>query len=351
MNSFNNIVTPEDSIKHTLKVIDNSGQLIAFVCNKNFKLLGTVTDGDVRRGILENSNLDRPVSEIMNSSPITLSENESDEVALALMKKLFVRRIPIVDNNQKIVGLKILEKLITEKTLVNSAVIMAGGLGSRLRPLSNQTPKPMLKVATRPILEIIIDQLKQAGIDNIFIALNYLGEQINDHFGDGKDFGVNITYINETEPKGTAGALSLIPEKLTEPFIVMNGDILTKIDFKHMIDFHNQGGYEVTVGVSEYVARVPYGVIELNNRQEILEVTEKPENRYLINAGIYVINPDVINQIPEAGRYDMTELMTKLLKQNARLGSFPIREYWLDVGQHDDFERAQFDFNQTNNEN
>jgi NDP-sugar pyrophosphorylase family protein len=220
---------------------------------------------------------------------------------------------------------------------------MAGGLGTRLRPLTDDIPKPLLKVGNKPILETIIRNFAEHGFVNITISLNYKGDMIKDYFGDGSDFGVNIDYVEENKRLGTAGALSLLKENPHEPFFVMNGDLLTDVNFSHLLDFHSFGNSTATMCVREYEYQVPYGVIQTKD-SDITSIVEKPIQKFFVNAGIYVLSPSVFNDIPENEFFDMPTLFNILIEKQKKVSSFPIHEYWLDIGRMSDFEQAQSEY-------
>lgn len=339
------IINKDNTIRHCIEVLDKTGKEIVLVCDKERRLLGTVTDGDVRRGILKGLALESPVEKIMHTTPVTALPEINLSGILHLMDEHVIHQLPIVDKNKRVVGIEFLEDLIPSRNLPNYAVIMAGGLGSRLYPLCQKTPKPMLKVGDKTILEIIIEKLKDCGITKICISVNYLGEKIQECFGDGSEYGVTIEYIKEKKKMGTAGALGLIPrEKLTAPFLVMNGDILTNVNFKSMLNYHKQKLYEMTVALFEYTVQVPYGVISLNGNEEVREIKEKPTQRHLVNAGIYILNPSCLDNIPIDLSFDMPDLVKMVLSQKKKVGSFPIREYWIDIGHFEDYNKAKRDF-------
>ena len=223
-------------------------------------------------------------------------------------------------------------------------VIMAGGLGTRLRPLTENTRKPMIPVGPKPVLETIIENFAEQGFVNLFLCLNYKGEMIREHFADGRRFGVNITYLQEDRRLGTAGALSLLPEPPTEPVIVMNGDLLTKVDFVRLLDFHQRQGFMATMAMREHQQQVPYGVLKIGDGYIVQELVEKPVERYYVNAGIYILDPDTLRLVPNQKFYDMPTLFNSLMDQGKKVGGFPLRDYWVDIGRVEDLERASAEF-------
>ncbi len=342
-------ITSNSSIRHAIDCIERSTAKIALVVDDDRRLLDTITDGDIRRAILAGINLDADVSYLRGrksgssryQQAITASIETEKPALLSLMRKSDIRHIPLVDAQQSVVGLVTLRELISDDTLPIKAVVMAGGSGTRLRPLTENLPKPMVPVGGRPMLERIIEQLRDAGVSRVMVTTHYKGELISNHFGDGKGFGVKISYVEEDKPMGTAGGLSQL-EPSDEPILVINGDILTRIDFRAMLDFHIDHKAEMSVAVRKHETQVPYGVIETED-ERITQVLEKPVVNHFINAGIYLLNPDVFKLIPENDSYDMPELINSLIKDGRTVISFPVREYWIDIGQHKDYMRAEED--------
>jgi dTDP-glucose pyrophosphorylase len=336
-------ISPTTSVRDTLRVIDAGSAQIALVTDDSGRLVGTVTDGDVRRGLLRNIGLDGEVMAVMNTTPTVARSQDSIDEILAVMKLKQLRHIPVVDPKGHLVGLEVLEELIQASDRPNWVVLMAGGFGTRLRPLTDDCPKPLLKVGNKPLLQTILENFIQYGFHRFFISVNYKAEMVKDHFADGSSWGVQIEYLHETERLGTAGSLSLLPSRPEHPLFVMNGDLLTKVNFQHMLDFHTDHSSEATMCVRDYEFQVPYGVVRIG-QQEILAIEEKPIQRFFVNAGIYVLNPGVLDLIPGNDFFDMTTLLQHTIDAGKRTAVFPIREYWLDIGQMDDFRRANGDF-------
>lgn len=334
-------VEPESSVKHTLEVMDRAALQITLVIAADQTLVGTVTDGDIRRGLLAGFGLESEIQNVMNKQPTLGLENESVLVWQKRIAKHQLRHLPIVTQAKKILGLFYQKQ--TPSVLPNAVVLMLGGMGTRLRPLTENIPKPMLQVGNQPILETIVRHIAEQGFEEFYFCINYLGQQIRDYFGDGEAFGVRIHYVEETERMGTAGALSLLPEKLTEPFIVMNGDLLTKIDLKALLKFHQDNDDIISACMREYSQQVPYGVIEMEGHQ-INQLVEKPIYRYFVNAGIYAISPKALDLMPPNEFYDMTTLIEKALVDKKAVGGFPLTEYWMDIGQMPDYYQAQADY-------
>ena len=342
------LVKPGDSIQQVLASIDVNAKGIALVVDKERRLLGTVTDGDIRRAILANTDLEAPVSELLARKasspypkPVTAPVGTDQAALLQLMRKRSVRHIPLLDDAGRVVNLVTLDELLPDQALPVQAVIMAGGYGKRLRPLTEEIPKPMVSVGGRPLMERIIEQLRKAGIKQINITTHYKPEKIIAHFGDGSNFGVKINYLTEDCPLGTAGALGLL-EKPHCPLLVINGDILTQVDFRDMLAYHQEHKADLTVAVRKYDLKVPYGVIE-NKGAFVQKLVEKPSLSFFVNAGIYLLEPSVYHYVPNGQHFDMTDLIQRLLEAKRPVASFPIVEYWLDIGQPADYDQAQKD--------
>jgi dTDP-glucose pyrophosphorylase/CBS domain-containing protein len=340
------LIEPSASIRNAMVCIDQNGKGICLVVNEKRILLGTVSDGDIRRAILKSMNLDLPVSSLLGqreSGPkaIIAPVGSTEADVLRLMTAHGIRQIPIVDGEGCVSDIVFMNDLVREYELPMTAVVMAGGFGTRLRPMTDNVPKPMLHVGDRPILQRTIEQLKKTGIHRISVTTHYKSEAISEHFGDGNEFGVEIDYVHEDQPLGTAGAISLMAES-NEPLLIINGDILTHVDFRAMLDYHRKQNASLTVAVRQYGVQVPYGVIEYDGTK-VSGVSEKPQLQFLVNAGIYLLEPSARKFIPSNKRFDMTDLIQKLVAENCRVASFPIVEYWLDVGQPADFAQAQED--------
>ncbi|WP_375105675.1 nucleotidyltransferase family protein [Lysinibacillus fusiformis] len=342
------IVNQNHTLLETMKVIDDSSLQFAVIVDEEQHLLGTVTDGDIRRGILRGEGLDVKITSIMNPNPITAKSGQRYHKYKQLMKSKMLKQLPIVDENNRIINILFADNI--ETTLnKNTVVLMLGGLGTRLRPLTNDTPKPMLRVGNKPILETIIEGFKQYGYTNFIFSVNYKKEVIQDYFQNGEAFDVTIEYIEEDKKMGTAGALSLLKKRPTKPFFVMNGDLLTQINFDQLMQFHMEYESVATMCVREFEYQIPYGVIETNGT-DLVTIKEKPIHRSFVNAGIYVLNPDVLDYIPQDEFYDMPSLFEKLIEKNSKTSVFPIREYWLDIGQIDDFNKANNEVKELLNE-
>lgn len=337
-------VSPDTPVSECFNALDRSGLGVLAVCNEQNTLLGIVTDGDIRRALMRKLPLDEQCIAIAGTHPLTAPEGISSIDALHLMnhgKPFLVHHLPIVDGEGRLIDLLLRSDLQSIDTPSVRAVVMAGGFGTRLRPLTDDTPKPMLPMGDRPVMEHIIGQLKDAGISRVNVTTHYLPDKIKSHFGDGSDFGVSIGYVEEHSPLGTAGSLSLV-EASDETILVVNGDIMTNVDFRTMVAFHREHAADMTVGVRQYDLKVPYGVLECND-MIVTAIQEKPTIKLFVNAGIYLLEPHVHVLIPHDKRYDMTDLMAHLIEIGKRVVSFPIIEYWMDIGQICDYEKANAD--------
>ena len=332
------------TIRGTLQTIDNASTQIVLVVGINNRLLGTVTDGDIRRGILKGYSLDEPVEKVMNSQPVVAKQNQTRESMIELMQNGHARRLPVLDEDGCVIGIENLDDLIQPKKCDNWVVLMAGGMGQRLRPLTEDIPKPLLKVGDKPIMEIILTNLIKYGFHKFYISVNYKAEMVKEYFGDGSRWDVEIQYLHENKHLGTAGSLGLLPEKPTSYTIVMNSDLLTKINFHHLLSFHHEHKAHATMCIRKYDLKVPFGVVEVESNK-ITNINEKPLKEFFVNAGIYVLEPEALSYIPENTYFDMNNLFDSLISNNKETVAFPIREYWLDIGHINDYKTARWEFN------
>ena len=330
------------TVRECMGVIDKNKQGIALIVNTQGRLIGTVTDGDIRRFILAGHSIDKSVASVMWTKPLTAPLGTSEKELKELMNKHLVSNIPILDSNGcpfKIINLR---DIVSEEVVCQYAVIMAGGKGKRLKPITKNIPKPMIKVGNKPILENIINYLKESAIVNIYISLNYKADIIENYFKDGSEYGVNITYLKEDKELGTAGALTLLPEIPSSPLLVINGDVITKTNFLRLIEFHKQHRCVMTVAATQYKLNIPFGVLNTSGHY-LLGIEEKPEQRFLCNAGIYMLNPEALPLIPGDTEFDMTDLIIELVRKGLPVTTFPIHESWVDIGHTDDLRKAQND--------
>lgn len=336
----NIIVSPDVSLREAIECIDASGIQLALVVGESMKLLGVLTDGDIRRAILNGFSLTEPVTGVMNRSPKTASIRTSQEEVLAMMRRYTFHHLPLVDDEGKVAGLATLDDFLGVVERDNWVVLMAGGLGSRLRPLTDSCPKPLLNIGGKPILENIVEAFIEQGFRKFFISVNYRAEMIKEYFGTGERWGAQIEYLHEPERLGTAGALSLLKEKPEAPIIVMNADLITKANFGAMLRFHEEHDSAATMAVREYDFQVPYGVVKVEGAR-ILGIEEKPVQSFFVNAGIYILSAAALNSIPRQVFFDMPSLFQNLNGEGEKVSAYPLREYWLDIGRIEEYERAQ----------
>ena len=333
------IVKINTPIKIAIERLNKVGIKIALVLDENFRLLGTISDGDFRRGMLSGLTLEDTVEKIMNKNPRTVNEGTSRLEILKLMNDTKILQIPIVDRNNFVIGLHLWDDISVQAKYSNIMVIMAGGKGSRLHPQTENRPKPMLLVAGIPILEHIIKRARSQGFNHFIIAINYLGQIIEDYFKDGHKFGVKIEYLHEDVPLGTAGALSLLSHKPERAFIVTNGDVITDINYSDFLEYHTVQNAAATVAVHTHEFQIPYGVVQINGL-EVESYEEKPIVSSLINAGVYALDPDILDLITEPKFRDMPELLDISRDLKKKVIVYPLHESWIDIGRPIDLEIA-----------
>lgn len=334
------LLTTGATIGQAIENLNNSAAQITLVISQNGILLGTLTDGDIRRGLLRGLGLDSPIDPIIKSDPLVVPAEMTRETVLQLMHSNRLHQLPIVDGEQRVVGLHLLDDLVAPTLRPNLMLIMAGGRGVRLKPHTEKCPKPLLPVGDKPMLEHIIERARDEGFQHFVLAIHYLGDMIKDYFRDGSRLGVMIDYIEETMPLGTAGAIGLLRPRPKDPFLVSNGDVLTDIHYGELLDFHLRNKALGTMAVRLYEWQHPFGVVKTQGI-DIVEFEEKPISRSHINAGIYVLEPSVLEEIREHEACDMPELFVRLRKRGARTIVYPMHEPWLDVGRADDYNSAQ----------
>ena len=336
----NIFVSPTSTIQEVLKIIDSEALQLALVVDTDNRLLGTVTDGDIRRALINDVPLSHPISETMFRTPTVVECSTSKAKILELMNIKQLHSIPILDNGI-VVGLETIHHITQKAKYDNPVFLMAGGFGTRLKPLTDNCPKPLLKVGDKPILETVLLSFIKSGFYNFYISTHYLPEMIQEYFGDGSKWGISINYVYEEQPLGTGGALGLLPKNLPDlPVIMMNGDVLTKVDLEALLSFHNKNNANATISVREYEYQVPFGVIE-SEGNNITSMVEKPIQRFHVNAGIYVVGRKIIEQVNDNEVIDMPTLLGRFLGDSVLM--FPFYEYWLDIGRMDDYKRAQSD--------
>jgi dTDP-glucose pyrophosphorylase len=330
-------LTKDGPLSAAIACIDASGGQIALVVDEAGRLIGTITDGDIRRAILRGASLESAAGDVMNPNPRYVRQATPIPEIVARLRSEQIAQMPILDNDGIVIDIVFADDLQPPDSAGHRAVIMAGGLGTRLRPITETIPKPMIPINGRPILEIIIERFRDQGFRQITLCVNHLAGIIVDHFRDGRDFGVTIDYVHEKKPMGTAGALSLISPRPAKPMIVMNGDILTSVNFTNLLSFHYDNLALATMALNKYQYKLPYGVVDVRDHH-IKGFKEKPVLDFFVNAGIYVISPEAIDLVPSDCMFDMPSLFEKI--PSGRRVAFPIHEYWLDIGRHDDLDRA-----------
>lgn len=336
------IISETALIKDALLALDSSSLQVVLVVNALDHLLGVVTDGDIRRGFLQNITMDASVTLVMNKNPRIIEQGFNESSARAMMKEADIHHLPVVSKEGKLIDLLSLDFLLNIVTYENLVILMAGGLGSRLHPLTNECPKPLLKVAGKAIAELLLEEFVHCGFKNFYFCVNYMAEMVQAYFQDGRQWGSNIHYVIEEKRLGTAGALSLLPAKILAPIIVANADIITRLDFSQALEFHIKSKAAITVCVRNYQHTVPYGVIKMED-DRFVRIVEKPVEDYFVSAGIYIINPEVVKEIPTNEYYDMPDFITSLSNDGFDIAVYPICEYWLDVGRMEDLEKAHND--------
>lgn len=335
-------IAPSATVRDAIAAISANRRQVALVVEPDQRLVGLITDGDIRRGILRGVGLDSPVTEVMNASPRRVGPGDSEATIRALMDEYAIRHVPVVDDRGILVDVVTVDDLRHRADLATTVVLMAGGRGQRLYPLTKDVPKPMLPIGGVPLLEIILRRLASRGFVNVVISVNYLADVIIDHVGDGSHLGLSVSYLHEDKPLGTAGALADLRGRVTDTFIVMNSDLLTHVDLRDMLSFHDKQGASATVGVREHLFEIPYGVVNLSG--SIVEsMVEKPMHRSLVNAGIYALDPVALERLVPGEYADMPSLLGAMMEDGQTVAAFPIHESWLDVGRPEDLNQARTD--------
>lgn len=339
------LISPTTTVRSALETINEMGCQIALVVDESRHLLGTVSDGDVRRALLEGKTLTSLVKDVMHPTPTTVRDIDDRQARLAKMRRNALHQMPVLDGRGIVVGLETVDDYLVTPERDEWVVIMAGGLGSRLSELTRETPKPMLRVGSRPILETIVRRFVDQGFRNFYLAVNYKAEQIEAHFGDGTELNIRVEYLREEKRMGTAGALSLLPARPSKPFIVTNADLLTKENYGYMLDQHIEAGAEATMGVREYEMQVPFGVV-VERDGRIQSIEEKPIHRFTVSSGMYVLSPQVLDLVPSDQFFDMPSLFDTMVAKGMATRTHRVNSYWLDIGRLPDFERANRDFDE-----
>lgn len=337
------LLSEESTLLDTLRAIDDTALEIALIVDPERRLLGTVTDGDIRRGLLRGTPLDAPVRLLMNSKPVTAAASTPDDELLYIMSRKSIKHLPIIDMKNRVMGLKRLQELIAKRPRPNWAIIMAGGRGKRLGALTDSVPKPLLPVGDQPLLGTIIRQIQRHGINKIFVTVHYKSEMIISYLRSLPTEGLELEILEERECLGTAGGLRLLPEPPRHPILLMNGDLLTSVNLGNLIDYHTASGRRLTVCTREFNFQIPYGVLTMNGAA-LADIEEKPAQQLVINAGIYVLDPEVLPSLNKDGPIDMPEIIKQTLHDPSGVGCFPLSEFWLDIGNPSEYQRAQAEY-------
>jgi dTDP-glucose pyrophosphorylase len=333
------ILPAHSTIEQAIRNLDQGGIKIVLVVNERAELEGTISDGDIRRGLLKGLDINSPITNVIHRNALVAPPEMARELVMQLMVANKIQQIPVVNEHHHIVGLYLWDEITTAPVRPNLMVIMAGGMGTRLLPHTENCPKPLLPVAGKPMLEHIIERAKLEGFSHFMLAIHYLGHMIENHFGNGDRLGVRIDYLREQSPLGTAGALGLLNPCPEAPFVVTNGDVITDIRYGELLDFHIRHDAAATMAVRVHEWQHPFGVVQTRG-VEIVGFEEKPVARSHINAGVYALNPDVLSAINADTHCDMPTLFERLQAQDKRTVAYPMHEPWLDVGRPDDLSRA-----------
>ena len=337
------LIGPESTLEAAIATLDRSALRIVLVVDENTRLLGTLTDGDIRRALLRHLPLSSSVKDVMCTTPLTAQLDWSRERILAVMENRQLLQLPLVDMEGRVVGLETLHALLEKRQFDNPVFLMAGGFGTRLHPLTHDCPKPLLNIGDRPILQHIVESFATAGFHRFFISTHYLPHMIRDHFGDGSRWGIDIRYVHEETPLGTGGALGLLPHgEIDAPMFMMNSDLLTTMNYQQLLAFHLEHRSHATMCVREYEYQVPYGVIQSEGHR-IVSIREKPSQHFFINAGIYLLSPELVRSVRPGTRIDMPTLLQGAIDDGKKVIQYPIHEYWLDIGRMEDLKRARVD--------
>ncbi|WP_420471077.1 nucleotidyltransferase family protein [Brevundimonas sp. FT23042] len=336
------LIGPEATFRDALRSVDSTGAGMALVVDGERQLIGALSDGDIRRALIHGAALEDAVAPAVNRAPICAEAGQDRATMLATLRGHSLRQLPILDGSRRVIGLATPADFLDIPVRSNPVVIMAGGKGERLAELTKETPKPMLKVGSRPILDTIVSNLSGQGFRNFWLAVNYRAEQIEAHFGDGSASGLNISYLRENKPLGTCGALSLLP-KPAEPVVVTNGDVLAQADYSHVLDSHLQSDAQATIVVRDYQMQVPFGVVNANGAS-VVRIDEKPTQNFTISAGAYVLSPEALQLVPADTFYDMPALLGEMIRKGLRVRLQRAEGYWMDIGRPPDYAQANADF-------
>ncbi len=341
------IIRNNSSILEAMRIINSNKKKIALIVDENGGLIGTVTDGDIRRAILTRKDLQTDVSEIMNKDFFASGVKIDYELIKKVMLKKGINCVPIIDENKRPIDLVCSEEFDNQKPSEVRVIIMAGGKGTRLKPYTENCPKPMINICGKPMLELILEKCVSLGFAKFYFSVNYLKEQIIEHFGNGNQWGVDIKYLVESQALGTAGSLSLFEDFNNEPILVMNADVLTSFNFHNMLDFHNKNKLNATLSVREEMVNFPFGIVETNGIN-LKSFKEKPSIKKLVNTGVYVLSENIFSLIKKNEFCDMPDLLLNCNSLHGKVGVFPIHEYWIDVGRPETLDQAKKEWNEIN---
>ena len=337
------VVDISSSLRTAMELFQKNGKKTVFITNNTNKLLGVLSDGDIRRYLLKNSNIDTSVKDAMNSSPMSLSVESSKSSILDFFRKEDVSCLPIIDLSGILIDIIIRNDARLISDVNNFVVIMAGGFGTRLGEMTKNCPKPMIKIEGIPIIEHIINNFKKYGFKKFIITTHYLSQIIKDYLGDGSKLDIEITYVYEDEPLGTGGSLTLMPDNFTDlPIIVTNGDIITKLNYGELLEFHNENKNDITMCLHLYENKIDFGVVEVENGV-VKKLVEKPTVEYLINSGVYVLNSSQLEKFDKNSVLTMPEIIEHCIDMGSNVGSFILADYWIDVGRLQDLQKAKND--------
>jgi dTDP-glucose pyrophosphorylase len=329
------------TVQKAAELLTENSLRIVLVVDQENRLLGTITDGDIRRALMAGSTMISLATSVMQKNPIAVNQGDSRRKALQIMREKDLLHLPVLDAKGVVVGLETVRDLLFKEQRPNPVLLMAGGFGKRLYPLTREVPKPLLPVGEKPILQTILEQLAEGGFSQFFLAVHYRSEQVRAHFGDGSKWGVRIEYLEERQPLGTAGALSLLDQTMIDaPLLLMNGDLLTRLDFGQLVDFHGEHGGLATMCVREFDFQIPYGVVH-GDGDQVTDIIEKPVQKFFVNAGIYILEPELLGQCRPDEAIDMPDLLRQVVNDGRKVSMFPIHEYWLDIGRMEEYEQAQ----------
>ncbi|WP_026945876.1 nucleotidyltransferase family protein [Algoriphagus marincola] len=345
MQTFRRHITDINTpVREALKQLDTlASDAILFLVDEENKLLGSLTDGDLRRGFIKGLGFENHLSEFIQPSPKFIQQGKYDLNEIIELRKKHFSVFPVVNSQMEIIN--VVNFKHQKSYLPVDALIMAGGRGERLKPLTDIIPKPLLKIGDKPILEHNIDRLASFGVDDIWLSVRYLGDQLVDYFGDGAKKGIRVKYVWEDQPLGTAGALGLVNDFVHDHILMMNSDLLTNIDFEDFFLYFQKEEADLAVACIPYQVNIPYAVMETEDKK-VIGLKEKPTYTHYSNAGIYLMKREVVDFLPKQDHFNATDLMELLIAQGKKVAAYPLMGYWLDIGKHEDYKKAQIDFNQ-----